>query len=295
MMELFKSLKPVKDAEEKIEIPKAPVFHSIDYQLATILEKISNIDNLDENEIKTIIVRQHTMILNYDLFLSTKESRELAQKLFTNKRFLSIFLSIGGLIQLNEHEVVCINKLAYDYYITENKDLEVAELLLQICYQVNNILVLKLSAYLGMNGARVLSMISCSSFRDWKRVLRVHTFLVKFESELSVQTMVDIICTIFGNRFTPAFIGMMLETKPSTLTPTQSVQFDNITCAIITILDSLTSQNIKIVLQNYAYTLKLKRKGISDVRLPLRLLVNFTRIQAVIDEIEFENTGLSIP
>ena len=68
-MEFFSSL----HSEDKISselntLQQGSLFHTIEYELSDIVNKITNIDNLDENEIKNIIIRQHTMILNYDLF-----------------------------------------------------------------------------------------------------------------------------------------------------------------------------------------------------------------------------------
>ena len=110
MSELFPSM----GKNDNQEIINKPLFHTIEYKMNDIVEKIENIDKFDEKEIKEIIIRQHQMILNYDNFLSSKESRSLALKLFTNKRFLICFLDVIRLLSINEHEKICINKLAYD-------------------------------------------------------------------------------------------------------------------------------------------------------------------------------------
>lgn len=288
-MELFPSLKKSLESSElsRGNSPEliTPIFRSVEYQISTIVEKISNIDTLNEDEIKSIIVRQHQTILNYDLFLASDESRGYVQKLFTNKRFLQIFLQVIGFLQLPYDEIVCINKLAYDYYIIPGKDPEISDLLLQISYQINNILVIRLSGKLGMNGARVLSMIANSSFKEEKNVHRINTFLVKY-GELSVQDIVDIYCILF-ERFTYPFIFSMLESKPSGLSKSQLICFDNISLALLSILDSMTSEDIKRVLYDYAFTLKLIRNDFS-VRFSLKSAKAYTRIQEVIKEIELD-------
>lgn len=297
-MKLFPSIrtsegdKPSGDLSQNNFIP---VFHSVEFTLSTIVDKISNIDNLNELEIKNIILRQHKMILNYDLFLKSDESRKHAQKLFTNKRFLQIFLDIIGLLDLSQEEVICINKLAYDYYISQDNDQEISNLLLQISYQLNNILVLRLSGKLGMNGSRILSMIANSTFKVEKKVHRINTFLIRCNLELSIQDIVDIYCILF-ERFTYPFIYTMLEPKPSNLTPEQLKRFDAISIAIITILNSLTSEDMKKVLFNYAYTLKLLKTNVNResnnqlvVRFALRSAIQYPRMLKVIDSIESDN------
>ena len=285
-MELFPTLKKsIENGDDSLSERIIPVFHSVEYQISTIVEKITNIDSLNEDEIKNIIVRQHKMILDYDLFLSSTESRKYAQELFTNKRFLQIFLQVIGFLQLSKDEIICVNKLAYDYYIMINKDPEVSDLLLQISYQINNVLVIKLSGKLGMNGSRVLSMIANSSFKEDKNIHRINTFLVKY-GELSVQDIIDIYCILF-ERFSNLFIFSMLEYKCDNMTNSQLKTFDNISLALLAILDSMTSEDIKKILYDYAFTLKLIRHNFT-VRFSLKSAKAYPRILEIIKEIELD-------
>lgn len=295
-MRLFPSIRSSESnlSEDLSEKRHIPVFHSVEFTLSTIVDKISNIDNLHEQEIKNIILRQHKMILNYDLFLKSDESRKHAQKLFTNKRFLENFLDIIGLLDLSSEEIICINKLAYDYYISQDNNQEISNLLLQISYQINNVLVIRLSGKLGMNGARILSMISNSSFKVEKKVHRINTFLMRCNVDLSIQDIVDIYCIIF-ERFTYPFIYTMLEPKPANLSQEQAKRFDDISIAILTILNSMTSDDMKKILFNYAYTIKLLKTNVSKdndnrlvVRFALKTAIQYPRMLVVIESIEMD-------
>lgn len=269
-----------------------PSFYSVEYHMDSIISMINNIDNLDENQIKNIILRQYPMILNYDLFLKSDESRYQAQQLFTNKKFLEIFLNIVGLLQLNREQTVCVNKLAYDYYILNNKDEEISNLLLQISYWINNITVIKLSGILGMHGARVLSMIANSSFKDDKKIHRVNTFLIKCNISLSIQNIIDIYCILF-DRFTYPFIYTMLEFKDSRMTMEQCERFDLISSAMLEMLNSLTSEDMRKILYNYAYMIKLQ--SVQIVRFSLKSAKYYTRILKVIEDIELDDDKLIVP
>mgnify|MGYP006873137087 CR=1 FL=1 len=228
----FRLAREDKSLAKLDEIQQGSLFHSIEYEISGILNKISNIDNINESEIKQIIIRQHSMILNYDLFLMNSNTRSQAQKLFTNKKFLNCFLSVIGTIDLSVHEKTCINKLAYDYYIYYEKDQEISNLLFQLTTWVNGNEVLTLSGILGMNGARILSMIRHSSFKEEKNVHRVNTFIIKCGINLSVQNIIDIFCFLYP-RFTPLFIYSMLEIKPQGLSNDQSNRFDAISRALL--------------------------------------------------------------
>ena len=145
---------------------------SIEFSISNIVDMIKNIDNVEEDDIKQIIIRQHKTILNYDLFLKEAKTREAAQYLFTNNRFLKMFLDAIGMIMLNSHEIICVNKLIYDYYCTDNGNTETKNLMYEIGSIINANTVVKLSPYLGFNGAKLLAIIANSSFSLQKRVKR---------------------------------------------------------------------------------------------------------------------------
>ena len=87
------------------QIVKSPI-KTIDYTIEQVASKIDSIDELNDDDIKSIISRQHEIFLNYELFISIPEKRRSLQKLFTNLRFLKIFNSIIGTLKLSKEEVI---------------------------------------------------------------------------------------------------------------------------------------------------------------------------------------------
>ena len=245
----------VKSPDSKMnKVKETNLFHTIEYEFDTIVSKIRNIDNIDDNHIKDIIKRQHSLILNYDLFLMDSETRKEAQTLFSNKRFLSNLLDIIGLLDISYHEKICLNKLAYDYYQNDIKDPEVSNLLFQLTTAVNGKDVVVLSGILGMSGAKTLAMIRNSSFKEEKCIHRVNTYIIKCGMNLSTQSIINIYCFLF-DRFSTLFNYTMLESAPPELSLTHSEMdnYNSISLAIIAILDSMTSNDILTVVRNYAY------------------------------------------
>ena len=245
----------VKSPDSKMnKVKETNLFHTIEYEFNTIVAKIRNIDNIDDNHIKDIIKRQHSLILNYDLFLMDSETRKEAQTLFSNKRFLSNLLDIIGLLDISYHEKICLNKLAYDYYQNDIKDPEVSNLLFQLTTAVNGKDVVVLSGILGMSGAKTLAMIRNSSFKEEKCIHRVNTYIIKCGMNLSTQSIINIYCFLF-DRFSTLFNYTMLESAPPelSLTPSEMDNYNSISLAIIAILDSMTSNDILTVVRNYAY------------------------------------------
>ena len=290
-MGLFSVFKDSKQEYEKInESVQGSIFHTIEYNLEGILNKINNIENLDKQEIYDIIKRQHQMILNYDLFLSG-ETRGAAQQLFTSKKFLRCFLDIIRLLDLSQHEKICINKLAYDYYILpdDNKDIEVVNMLYRLTTEINGKEVVVLSGILGMQGAQILSMIRNSSFKEEKCIHRINTFLIKFYHDITVQQIVNIYLSLF-ERFTPVFIYSMMESNEGLTTEERGV-YDKISAALLTILRFLSSADISKVLTDYAYVVNM-----AVVSTPIRfsmVTVKDQRIFKIMRELKIN--GIEIP
>lgn len=284
MNKLFPSIPDVDNSTNKEE--KAPVFESIEYKISQIVEKIKSIDQLNENEIKHIIVRQHSMILNYDLFLANE--RKYALELFTNKRFLKILLDIIGTIDLSNHEIVCINKLAYDYYVSKNKDKEVSDLLMELSYFINNKTAIRLSAIYGIKGGRILAMISKSAFNPDKNINRVNRFIVKSNISLSVKDIIDTYCILY-NHFTDPIIYTMLEVRPVGLSTVENDRFTAISKAMMILLNSMTSSDIHKVLSNYIYVLQLSNTNVTRFSIKdTAIKGNLDRIANIISQLEFE-------
>lgn len=293
-MSLFPSLVP-DDKDKKLDtLQQGSLFHSIEYELTGIINKINNINNLDDKEIRDIIGRQHSMILNYDLFLQSNETRMQALYLFTNERFLKNFLEVIRILDLSKHEIICLNKIAYDYYILENKDQRIADLLYRLTTEVNGKQVTVLSGILGISGAQILAMIRNSSFKIEKCIHRVNTYIIKCNLDLTVQNIVDIYCFLF-ERFTDVFIYTMMEPKHNYILNDyhKNLKFDNASIALLEILNSLTTNDIRKVISDYGFILNMVKPNYPP-RFSLKTATRYKRIVDVVKEIEY-STDTIIP
>jgi hypothetical protein len=292
-MSLFPSFhhvdeKPKYDDLDKIKT--GPLFHTIEYELSSILSKILD-ENVDEDEIKDIIHRQHEMIFKYDLFLKAKIQLQM-RALFTNKRFLRCTLDIIRLLNISWYEKMCINIVAYDYNALPDRDKETGELLYLLTTEVNTKEIILLSVILGEHNSKLLAMVRNSSFDEVTVVRRVNMFVVKCGVDLSIKNTVDIYCYLF-NRITNLFVYTMMEQKPNNLTAEESRRFDYISVAMLEMLNSLDSNSIKHVITEYAYTLKLSKRDII-VRFAIKSVVKYVRIISVVRLVE-ESENIKIP
>ena len=282
----FNSLDPIDkiqlEPEEQRSIPK---FMNIDYLIEQILQKFEDINSIDEDELKSIIRRQHKLILNYDNFLST--NREFAQRLFMNKKFLNCLLDIVGTLLLDREEKICINKLCYDYLRlpSDVKNQEILDILLSISYYVNNTLVIRLSSELPIKEARMLAIIANSSFKVEKNVHRINWFLTWILPY--GYNLVNIYLTLFDHMMYP-IIYTLLDVDHSVSNNLDAKKnYDQITATMITLLLYMTSEDIYKVLTNYGYIWTLYGKP--EVRVKFKTLPDteqFSRLKKVILKID---------
>ena len=274
------------------QIVKSPI-KTIEYTIEEVAARIDSIDMLDESEIKAIIERQHEIFLNYELFISIPEKRQSLQKLFTNVKFLKIFNSVIGKLNLSKEEIVCANKLCYDYYTSLYRDQNIVNEFLIMSSIINFDLAIKLTPMLGVDNAKALAMIYNSAFLLEKKVHRVHYFLLNYSfTELSIQDIVNIFCILFDKDFTKVFISLMLEYKAPTFTNVQVKRFDDISSAIIALVDSLPMKDIQMLLLDYGNYLRINR--IQLVRFALKTVQGKERITNSVNQVEF-SSGLIIP
>lgn len=290
-MGIFKSFDRL-NVEPINENKSTGLFISKENKFGILVNTIKNINSKSDDEIKYFIYQEHLNILNYDLFMLHQDTRKVAQELFKNVRFLKLFLSVIGFVNLNRHEIICLNKLAYDYYLLddENKNDEVRDLLLTISYEINKKQVIQLSAILGINRARLVALIGNSSFKEEKSIKRVCNYLTKGinldEIELTLQFVVDIILIFVNVHFTNIFISIMTD---NTIVENENERkiYNLISDAIINILESMTSEDIFKVLYDYYNYLKLvntpnRRFRMKDVQCS-------ARIKSIIGQIEIGN------
>lgn len=276
-MGTFKSLDGISDGDE---IPVVPKFSTIEFSISTIVEKLKKVNMLSDEEIRDIIFRQYNTILDYDNFLKDRKSRETVQELFKNERFLNNLIYCVERIKLNAYQVTCLNKLAFDFIITYgNTNQVVRDLLTELSLRINTDLVLPLSAIIGIEPAKYLSMVRRSSYDEVSIASRVNTYLIKSGLEIKEQEIINIYAILF-KRISNLFVVTMLN-MPDNLNQSEMVRYDEMSKAILDILDNMPSEEIMKVLSNYASSWSLF--GEPKVRFSLQRLHNsYGRITKVV-------------
>ena len=180
-------------------------FTNIIYNIDSIINKLKSCDNI--NEIKDIINCQHNIIFTYDNL--NNGNREGIQELFTSMNFLEVMDNISGTLVNNliESEIIFINKIIYDYFEytkqfnDSNEIILIKDKLLSISYTINSARISSLIPIIGVNKARLLSILSYSSYKMEKIVHRINNFIIN--TELDKKSISAIYYIIYG----PPIIG----------------------------------------------------------------------------------------
>lgn len=288
-------------------IESAPIgvsFSCLEYTNDSFLKNIKD-NTFSIAKIKSIIATSPDIYFNYDNFRSPM-TRPVFQELWTNKRFLEAVRSL-----LNEDHMALylavntyrrdINTIAYDYYYdnaggletvffeTEQGDSSVLWLLMKIVNIINANDIIRLSARIPRSVAEKVTMAYYGTFDRMSAIYRLNTQLINYtlgDPDLMTPDLIVYIYYIFfSSGFSELFCAVMIDKKPKyDFNPEyRKLFYDKAILAILSILNSMPSVEIRKVLTQYSSYLALTCK--SKVRTSLQKLPEeFARIAVVVKE-----------
>lgn len=288
-MGLFQSLDSIEHIEST---PIGVSFTTIEYTNISFLENIKN-GKLSDIKIRDVI--KYGNYLDYDNFNNAK-TRAIFQELWTNIRFINNVLTLLNIDEnfLNmARKIYCtsINKIVYDYYSDTSieKDSDVLDTLLRIAYIVNYKYILRLSSMVGDKTASFICLGRFSSFDKRKCVERLNSFIINLGYDFSVNDIIKIYSIFYLDSFTEVFINTMFDTNQESI----NNQYDNISLALLYILEDMNSGEISKVLRAYSSNIMLLNLD-KKLRFSMKNIgEEFIKIKNVISDLEFR--GYNIP
>ena len=268
------------------EYEKQKVYVTIDVTTPEDMLMI-NYDTISDEELFRQVRLYYSDIL-YSI-MSYTDCRYI--ELFMNKRFLQTLNDV--LLQepnINYTNICYLNKLVYDYAVFEDKDKIIMNLLLTIARTVNRITISKLVG-LGLPETIATDIAICrySNSDDVICTKRLTNKLIQQSRELMTEQMLVNIYTTLYTSMTPLFIGVMYdvytENELAAFGPDASLINSTINLAILDILDTMTSENIRKVLVVYSQNYGLNN-NFSSVRFDIGACPDYTRILAVVNDLQ---------
>lgn len=257
--------------------------------LKTKLLDLDSIMDYDlTNLIKTCIDQICSDILNQDNFYIT---------LIQNHKFLDSFTKAISSIPIDNTRRLCVNKLTYDYLTLADKgDEYVKHKFVNLCAMINKVAINRLID-LGIDKSTAINMAMSrySSMSEVVNVKRLNFVICNKDPEIMTEQMIIYIYEKLFNRITPLFEGAMFEyytdEEADTLGDSFMTIYSAVSLAVLTILNNMTSIDIKKVLTGYSG--KWFFEGKPMVRFSLHALSgDFDRINAVVDSLTKGNIYL---
>lgn len=285
------------------EIENAPIgatFSTIEYTFDSFLNKLND-GTISDNKIQSNILYSYNIYLDYDNFKNPK-TRLIFQSLWTNIRFLKNFLHVlktndNIVNSLKKYNITAINTITYDYYcITNNeqKDSEVLALLLDISMLLSMKYIIPLCTIMETNSALFITVAKFSSFDQDKCVRRLNEFIINLGYDFSIKDIIYIYSIFYNEGFAILFnYTMICDDNHQILdNPLSRKNYDNISLAILNILNSMTSMEIYKVLKQYGSYITLMNK-IASVRFSMKTLSNdYSRVLSIVEQLSDEGVFL---
>lgn len=255
-------------------------------------EKLYSIDTIADydlvNLIKTCVDQICSDILKQDIFYIN---------LIQNHKFLDAYVKVMSSIPIDDTRRLCCNKLTYDYLTLADRGDEYIKRKFLDLSKVTNEKAISRLLDLGIDPttATNMAMSRYSSITEDVNVKRLNFVICNKDPEIMTEQMIIYIYEKLFNRVTPLFEGAMFEwytnEEAEELGESFMTIYSAISLAVLTILNNMTSMDIRRVLMGYSKNWMYKRKP--PVRFSVHALSgDFARINAVVEALSIENVYL---
>lgn len=222
-------------------------------------------------------------------------------QMIISDRFLRVLIQVVNNIEIDYMNKIYINSLCYDYLVLDKKDQN--NVITDLIYQLANIANKSHIPVLIAQGIheKIASYIVLSRFSSNKEFVNIKrmnfTIMKNINFVFTEQMIVDIYQILFP-RVTQLFEATMLDVIEDTDEPWYSNAIDErysmISLALLDILESLTSEQIRRVLDDYVILYNLSYNG-RPVRFDIRCISaeHYPKTRRVVEIMEQE--GIRLP
>lgn len=231
---------------QSLNILDNPILNS-----SLLREKLKHIDTLSDRELFMLVRDSFDSVLKQ--IFSNKDQDYL--KIITNTKFLIALHQVVSNINLNHTQRMQCNKLAYDYFTSENNDPYIKQLFFALSKSVNREIIGALcSIGLGEDLASYLALARFSSEKEIINVKRLNFIIVSSSVDIMTEQMIIRIYEKLFDSVTPLFEGIMfdgLDMDDEYISESMNLIYSTISLAILEILNNMPSQDIRKVLISY--------------------------------------------
>lgn len=265
---------------------------------------MKNINIVSEKELYEYISKNYSYILG-ELF---GEAKNKYKSLLNNPKFLFVLNQALADKEISYTDLIKFNDYIYTNIIFQNTDSFIRGILFSLGETINKKTVYELSV-LGSMDHELCIFIAItykSSFKDYINVKRINFTLCNSSKKiLTVNDIIKIYYTLYSNSFTSLFLATMFDKNiqdaedngEEWVTNQESIINDNITTAIIYLLETMNPSDISRVLRKYYDEFKsYHNSDINEVRTSIRTVCTdrrFVKIPILLQELDGQ--GIIIP
>lgn len=279
--EKYWSDKQKYDSDHKVETVKIDPCNSATLNKSVFLKSISDVDNMDDNQLLVFINLNFNAILN-NVFNGTKTNEYVS--CFTNVRFLDTFISVLQSKKIYDNNIIiACNNICYDYITlnSSSKDQSIVNRMIMIGNIINRASIPRLLG-IGLNNnlASIILIARYSSFNIEACIKRVNTIIINQPKELmtydTIHKIFEVIyygCEIWITIFQYFMFDAIPEYNSDDEYKMQSVDEVNstINLVILDILNNMPSQVIRGALINYTEDYNIINNG-KPIRFSLKTI-----------------------
>lgn len=220
--------------------------------------------------------------------------------IFSSAKFLDSFVKVIKSMPITYEKRVCCNKLAYDFltFHVDDPATDIKQSYISLSRAVNKDSISRLvnNHGLDISSASNLALARYSSTKEIVNVKRLNFVICNLPTDNMSEQMIIFIYEEFFNQISDLFIGTMLEVYSDDEESLYGDDFTDIystvSLAVLTILNNMPSDKIRLILNSYVRTLECK--GQPPVRFSMRALsVDFCRISSIVESLQSQ--GIIVP
>ena len=244
---------------------------------------MNSIDTMDDHTL-TLLIKNNLDTISKDIISG---STEFANLFMSNMKFISCFIRAVSSIPIDYTTKLACNKITYDYFTSDFAINEIKQMYLNMSKIVNSDMIAKLIA-IGLDETTACNLALCrySSGNEKTNVKRLNFAIYPRDpSMMTEQTIVWIYEKMFS-RISDLFLATMFEVysaqELSDFGDNFAENYGTVGLAILTILNNMTTENIRKVL--IGYNSEWIYYGKPYTRFSLRSLsADYSRITRVVD------------
>lgn len=261
--------------------------------LNTIINN-GNLNNYSDQELYDLLSNNlRGLLLN---IFERKDQRYI--KMIISDKFLRILIQVVNNIEIDHMNMIYLNKLCYDYLTLDDdsKNPIISDLIYQLA-KITNKKYIPILIGVGIT-EKVACYIVLSRFstnNEFINIKRMNFVILTANINFNEQMIVDVYQNLF-KRVSQLFEATMLDvidTNEEWYTEEIDERYSLITLAILDILNSLPTDAIKRVLQDYVKVYNTSYIG-NETRCDLRCLsADYERIRNIVEEMN--SNGIIVP